>query len=392
MHHLLRAQDVKLLLLISLSAAVVLVLLGKIWKFFRMWQKVSRIPGPPGIPILGNVLDFVSGDLAQNFRAVKAFMKYGRNVKAWFGPVPIILISDKDDIQKIIAHKDAEKRGPMATKLLRDVCLNGLFCSQGKVWKRHRKIVQSTFHNNVLKNFVDNFAKNSSILAERLQTAADGQSFDVFRYIGDCTFDVLFETAFAYSINVQRGGNLSLAGNILRINDILTQRCTNPWLLNDTIFRLTKVSREFAHLNSIIHGTVAKIIEERYDTFRESGNQEFRLDDDDDVKERKPVLLDILIADGQLSDYDIRGELLTAVLAGTETTATTCCYVLCALSEHQQVQEKVLQEQRNIFGDDFLRPVAEEDVLRMVYLEQVITFPLHTDINVIYLETPLHFL
>jgi cytochrome P450 len=132
------------------------------------------------------------------------------------------------------------------------------------------------------------------------------------------------------------------------------------------------MSKEFAQLNNIIHGTVAKIIEERYNTFRESGKQELDVDDVDNITKSKPVLLDILIADGQLSDYDIRGELLTAVLAGTETTATTCCYVLCALSEHQHVQEKVLDEQRHIFGKDFMRPVVAEDVSRMVYLEQVI--------------------
>jgi cytochrome P450 family 4 len=394
-----RPQNVKVVLVISVCAAVMWLLVSKIWKFFRMWQKVSKIPGPPGIPILGNMLDFVPGDLVQNFKAVRGFMKYGRNVRAWCGPVPIILITNKDDVQKIITQKQAENRGPMAVKLLKDVCLNGLFCSEGSVWKRHRKIVQSTFHNNVLRNFVDNFSKNSLILTDKLRTAADGHSFDIFRYIGDCTFDVLFETAFAYNINVQRGDNLSLAENILKISNIITQRCTSPWLLNDTIFRLTGISKEFAQLNDTLHTTVAKIIEERYDKFRENGNHSFRLDDDDDIKERKPVLVDILIADGQLSDYDIRGELLTAVLAGTETTATTCCYALCALSDNQQVQQKVLQEQRDIFGDDFLRPVVEQDVLRMVYLEQVITFlylygyKLNVLINFISLQMPtIHFM
>lgn len=372
MDHLITIQNMKVFLVATICVTAILLLLVKIWKFFRMWQIVSKFPGPAGVPILGNMLDFVPGDLAQNFRVVKNFIKCGRNVKAWFGPFPIILIYDKDDIQKIIGLKQAESRGPIATKLLREVCLNGLFSSEGNVWRRHRKIVQSTFHNNVLKNFVDNFSKNSLILTERLKTVADGESFDIFRYIGDCTFDVLFETAFAYNINIQKGCNVSLAKNILRINDILTQRCTNPWLLNDTIFKLTKMSKEFAQLNNIIHGTVAKIIEERYNTFRESGKQELDVDDVDNITKSKPVLLDILIADGQLSDYDIRGELLTAVLAGTETTATTCCYVLCALSEHQHVQEKVLDEQRHIFGKDFMRPVVAEDVSRMVYLEQVI--------------------
>jgi cytochrome P450 family 4 len=149
----------KVLFVVTICVAAILLLLLKIWKFFRMWQIVSKIPGPPGIPILGNMLEFVPGDLGQNFRVVKNFMNYGRNVKAWFGPFPVILIYDKDDIQKIIGLKQAESRGPIATKLLKDLCLNGLFSSEGDVWKRHRKIVQSTFHNNVLKNFVDNFSK-----------------------------------------------------------------------------------------------------------------------------------------------------------------------------------------------------------------------------------------
>jgi cytochrome P450 len=87
--------------------------------------------------------------------------------------------------------------------------------------------------------------------------------------------------------------------------------------------------------------------------------------------DEKRSLLDLLLQYGDNNKEEIAGEIGTIIGAGIETTSNACGYVLALLGENQHIQERVMQEQQDIFGDDILRPVRSEDLPRMVYLEQV---------------------
>jgi cytochrome P450 len=84
-----------------------------------------------------------------------------------------------------------------------------------------------------------------------------------------------------------------------------------------------------------------------------------------------PSLIDLVIQYGDISKQEIVGEIASIVGAGTETTTNACGDALALLGENQHIQERVMQEQQDIFGDDILRPVRSNDLPRMVYLEQV---------------------
>jgi hypothetical protein len=87
--------------------------------------------------------------------------------------------------------------------------------------------------------------------------------------------------------------------------------------------------------------------------------------------DEKLSLMDKLLHYGDINKEDIVGEIASIVGAGTDTTSIACGYVLALLGENQHIQERVMQEQQDIFGDDILRPVRSDDLPRMVYLEQV---------------------
>ncbi|XP_072159665.1 cytochrome P450 4C1-like [Bemisia tabaci] len=70
------------------------------------------------------------------------------------------------------------------------------------------------------------------------------------------------------------------------------------------------------------------------------------------------------------SDTDKIDEALTFMIAGSETTAQTNCFVLLMLAIHPEYQEKVFEEQYNIFGDADT-PITPDDLDKMEYLEQV---------------------
>jgi cytochrome P450 len=123
---------------------------------------------------------------------------------------------------------------------------------------------------------------------------------------------------------------------------------------------VTKLGTKFYNSVKHCHDTINNVILRNKIT-REAADKR-------DLHHEKPSLMDILLQYGEMNKDDIIGELTTIASAGTETT---CCYVLALLGKNQHIQEKVMQEQEDIFSDDILRPVRSEDLPRMVYLEQV---------------------
>ncbi|CAH0394506.1 unnamed protein product [Bemisia tabaci] len=75
--------------------------------------------------------------------------------------------------------------------------------------------------------------------------------------------------------------------------------------------------------------------------------------------------------DSIYSDSDKIDEALTFMVAGSETTAQTNCFVLLMLAIHPEYQEKVIEEQYNIFGNAD-RSITLDDLDKMEYLEQAI--------------------
>ncbi|KAJ8871480.1 hypothetical protein PR048_027797 [Dryococelus australis] len=100
-------------------------------------------------------------------------------------------------------------------------------------------------------------------------------------------------------------------------------------------------------------------------------------------KKRLPfleLLIDTNQNGGQISEEEIKNqvdtimfELNSAVLIpqGHDTVAAGSSFIMCTLGAHSEVQEKVVQELYEIFGDSD-RPATFNDTLQMKYLERVI--------------------
>ena len=110
------------------------------------------------------------------------------------------------------------------------------------------------------------------------------------------------------------------------------------------------------------------------------------------INDEKPSLLDLLMQYVDISKEEIVGEIFTIIGAGTETTAIACGYVLAFLGENQHIEEREMQKQQNIFGDDILRPVRSDDLPRMVYLEQVGSCLLHSSLFCRIVAILLHYI
>ncbi|KAJ3624406.1 hypothetical protein MTP99_018029 [Tenebrio molitor] len=89
---------------------------------------------------------------------------------------------------------------------------------------------------------------------------------------------------------------------------------------------------------------------------------------------KKDIFLDYLLKltdqDGKWSDEETIEETRTIIVAGSDATAQTLCYVLMMLAMHQDIQNKVYDEIISILEDD--RSPTPADLQEMTYLERFI--------------------
>ncbi|XP_076238266.1 cytochrome P450 4g15 [Calliopsis andreniformis] len=365
----------------------------------HMIELAEKIPGPAGLPLIGNAAELI-GSSDTIFQTVyqKSF-EYDSVIKLWVGPKLVIFLTDPRDVEVILSsHVYIDKSAEYA--FFRPWLGNGLLISTGQKWRNHRKLIAPTFHLNVLKSFIDLFNANSRAVVEKMRQEGE-KEFDCHNYMSELTVEILLETAMGVSKATQSSG-FEYAMAVMKMCDILHLRHTKLWLRPDWLFNLTKYGKDQIKLLEIIHGLTKRVIQRKKEeyksgkrniintseqkgdsknttvvegvSFGQSVGLKDDLDVDDDIGEKKrQAFLDLLIEAGQsgavLSEQEVKDQVSTIMFEGHDTTASGSSFFLSMMGCHPDIQEKVIQELDEIFGDSD-RPATFQDTLQMKYLER----------------------
>ncbi|KAJ0180020.1 hypothetical protein K1T71_004611 [Dendrolimus kikuchii] len=170
--------------------------------------------------------------------------------------------------------------------------------------------------------------------------------------------------------------NSSFLESMNRVTNLICQRIFHLWLQPDWLYKLFPRYKEHQECIKIMHNfTDIEIQRKREDLIVEENNgSEVRNEFDLGIYKRKSFL-DLLISlSGRKMGYtnvELREELLTLIVAGTDTSASAIGFTLILLGKYPAVQEKVYQELVEVFGD-MERPLEKEDLLKLKYLERVV--------------------
>jgi cytochrome P450 len=133
------------------------------------------------------VNQFCTSFLVLTKRISNGYKDYGPVCRLWFGVFPFFVVFDPEHLQTILgSHKHTEKS--FVYKLLHNFLGNGLITSSGDKWLNHRKLIQPTFHLNILEKFVQTFAASSQNLHEKLRGKDE---INITTFINDCVLDIL---------------------------------------------------------------------------------------------------------------------------------------------------------------------------------------------------------
>ncbi|KAL9879424.1 putative cytochrome P450 4d14 isoform 1-T4 [Glossina fuscipes fuscipes] len=368
----------------------ILVIIGLItlliWHYLHM-RSVARkfssqgIARPPlTLPLLGDLLLFAGLSRTEfPIRFKNLFERFGNVYHAWIGPFSILMVADANYYKVIM--RDAVSKPYVCTSVLKEVIGTGLIVACGEEWRVRRKMLNPAFHIKLIESFTKVFDEHSRALVQRLQQHADGKStFDIFPFIADMTLCIIFETAMGFKSDPN---DLDFRKYTSATQDFIfneSERLTKPWLLPRFAYYILayrnfkKSSAATAYIRDF-HAKIIKTkrqeLEERHKNATQAG------DNDDKVLDRKRQnFLEILLTssiDGKpVSDDVIQDEIFTIVMAGSDTSAHTLCYVLYLLSRHPDAQQKAFLEIFSLYGTDRERSITMEDLSKLKYLECVI--------------------
>ena len=306
-----------------------------------------------------------------------------RALSAVLGDIKVLLVFHPETVEPLLSSNVHITKSILYRPLLPWLG-TGLLTSTGDKWRGRRKMLTPAFHFKILddamKVFNENADRLSSIVLEDGQNGK--KTLDLFPYLCRCTLDIILESAMGKQMNFQHNRHSEYALCIQNIVHMLQVRQKSPWLFPDFLWKLSSWKTKENHYLDVLHGFTKSVIAERRKEAKTVSNSEL----DTSMTKKRVAFLDLLLniktADGKgLSDADIKEEVDTFMFEGHDTTACALSWTLLLLANHPECQEKILEEQLEIFGHDDVDTVdvKQDQLTKMKYLEACIKEGLRFD-------------
>jgi cytochrome P450 len=311
----------------------------------------ARPPGPKGAFLLGHIVELIRDSMRFLERCSR---QYGDVVVLRFFHVPVCLLANPADIESVLSKNSANFLKARDYRAMKSILGNGLLTSEGAFWQRQRKLVNPAFrHENI-----DLYAQTMvSATSRMLDGWRDGETRDVHQDFMAVTLEIVTRALFGSEVP----GDTAKVGKWLEIlmEDFMRQ-AGMAFLLPEsvpvpTFFRLR---RAIESLNAMIY----KLIDQRR-AERAAGN----------APEHHDLLEMLLSAQGeegsQMTDEQVRDEVMTLFLAGHETTANALSWTWYLLAQHPEITTKLFAELDSVLQG---HAATAADSARLPYTEMVV--------------------
>ncbi|CAH0394423.1 unnamed protein product [Bemisia tabaci] len=286
------------------------------WNRRHKERLASKFPGPTALPFVGNVLSLLNKTHYDLLWIVTGYCEeYGSPSKFWLGSKLLVFITKPEDIQIILNSSKTLAKDAVFYKVGQAGIGTGLITAPLEKWKKTRKMLTPSFAPREITRFMPVMSKRATIIVQKMQHhCGSGVEVEFYPYFFTASLDTICEASFGVKVDSQLGRSRDWAEVLFRVLPLFVERFFTPLLYMDYIYEKT---------------SSAKVMKKDCDDFRDFSKN------------------------------------------GSETAAQTNCFVLLMLAIHPEYQEKVFEEQYNIFGNAD-KPVTLDDLDKMKYLEQVI--------------------
>jgi cytochrome P450 len=280
----------------------------------------------------------------------RAQREHGDVVWMRFLYVPAIFLYHPDDVEYVLVTnaKNFIKSMSLRSNFFQRLVGNGLLTSQGEEWKRARRLSQPAFHRERVASYATVMVDYTRRLTAKWQ---DGESRDIHPDMMRLTLEIVVQCLFSADVS----HDVDQVGATLKeLVKPFASQATLKWILDNRL--PTPAHLRFHRLAKKIDDVVYRIIAER----RVSGRDEGDL---------LSMLLTARDDDGtQMSDRQLRDEVMTLFLAGHETTALTLAWSWYLLGTNAEAERKFHAELDEVLGG---RAATAADLSRLKFTEQI---------------------
>jgi cytochrome P450 len=311
---------------------------------------VPNAPGPRGGLFFGSLFE-AQRDPLEFFQRVIG--EYGDYVGVRFGPYRYLIVNDPDAVRQVLVDNHRNYKKSRNYQGLKLVLGEGLVTSEGDFWRRQRRLAQPAFHKERLASFVRTMVSDAAAMLERWSATKESGSFDVHHEMMRLTLRIVTRTLFSTDSDADAdavGHAMSVA--IEHVNEYADALIRiPPWVP-------TPKNLRFGRARRTLDALVLRIIDERRKAVEKPNDLLSMLMSAQDEETRE-----------QMTDRQLRDEVMTLVAAGHETTANALTWAFFLLAQHPDVAERVRAEAHSVLGG---RRPSIEDLPRLAFTRSVL--------------------
>jgi len=309
---------------------------------------LTHPPGPKGKLLGGNFTDFRRNALSY---LQDASREYGDVVFFRFGPQDVFFLNHPDYVKDIlVTHHQSFMKG-LALQRAKRLLGEGLLTSEGEFHRRQRRLAQPAFHRGRIASYGEVMTAYATRTASHWR---DGETLDISQEMMRLTLAIVGKTLFDADVEAEADQIGAALTAVMELFDFLLLPFSE--LLEK--LPLPHV-RRFRKAKGRLDETIYRIIAERRRSNVDRGD-----------------LLSMLLSardeegdGGQMTDLQVRDEVMTIFLAGHETTANALTWTWYLLSQNPEVEAKLHDELDTMLDG---RAPTFEDVPRLRYTEMVL--------------------
>lgn len=280
------------------------------------------------------------------------------NLQEQYGPVARFRIADTDSYlisdpdllhQVLIADAEIYEKSTRTKAIMGKFIGNGLLLSDGAFWKRQRQLMQPAFHHKRLEGYVEIM---TGLTAKHLSTWRDGDQRLAFNEMMQITLGIVAKSLM--NVNTESiWETIHEALGFLQAATVVESRTVLPlgWMPH-----VRERRRKFDAYSTQLYDVVREIIAQR------------RKDPVDHGDLLSMILLAVDEDGSGMTDQQALDEVITALLAGYETTAGTLTWLFYLLAQHPEVEQKLHEEVDRVLGG---RTPTLADLSNMPYVDKV---------------------
>jgi len=266
-----------------------------------------------------------------------------------------LYVLDPDAIGDVLLDKQSDfSKGAIVKRMLRPALGEAILTAEGAHWRWQRQAAAPAFRHERLLSMTSHMSRAAEATLERWRAHGQGALRDIAEDMVRTTFDVILETMLSSG----EGLDIDKASREIRIYLETLGRPTVTDVLGLPAWLRVVFEPRGVQASAFLRRAVAGLVRRRRAEGQGRGD-----------------LLDMLITavdpetGRQMSDEDLRDNILTFIAAGHETTALALTWALYLVANHGATERRLLEEVHAVAQE---APIAAEHIAKLTFTRQVV--------------------